>query len=86
MLDNRFYIAYRVNVETNLELQVGYILDMYEDRFGVRPEEVLIGPLYSGEQTLIRAGEVWIPIPTKEINDTTYLFATGEDENEENTV
>lgn len=86
MLENKYYIAYVVNKDTNFELQLACIQDMYEDRFGVRPEEILIGPIISGEQTLVRECEVWIPIPKKEIDDKTYLFATGEEQNEESTV
>lgn len=84
MFDKK-YVTYELELDrrgnpiADFEEQLEWMRDMYRNRFGVDPEEILIGPIIDKNgQTRIREGEVWMPIPSKEMNNDTYLLATGD--------
>ena len=84
-MDKKKYIAYEIEYDrrgnpiADFDEQLEWMRDMYRDRFGVDPEEILIGPVTDKNgQTFIREGEVWMPIPSIKIEDDTYLKATSD--------
>jgi hypothetical protein len=64
-----------------LEQQLEGIAESFRQEYGEEPQEMLVGLLRQREQTFIRTGEVYIPIPGEASAQAfpleRHLFSTG---------